>query len=259
MATLLDSLESHDFFKVEFKIGDEEKSKKLLKKIDTTLRNQTQVDLVHDYYRLHAVKAEEYPFPFLLWTKTVSKKIGYTEGLLESLKQYGWNTAYVDWEASLNAYEEALEIYEKLGDKEGIAHVKSRIGLWHFGQTQYVTALQFLFESLDIYRATGNKTKMVSSYHNIADTYRHIKDTLNTIKYLKRSADLEKEYQDAGIRAMNNNFLGEIYLEQGKFEAAKKHLNISNAVIQKSGEQHYLIVYILMHLGTLVEKMGHVQ
>ena len=259
IATLLDSLESHDYFKVEYKIGDEEKSKKLLKNIDTSLQNRTQVDLVHEYYRLHTVKAEEYPFPFLLWTKTTSQNLGYTEGLLESLEQYGKNTAYVDWTASLSAYQEALSIYEDLGDREGVAHIKSRIGLWHFGRTKYVTALQFLFESLDIYKEIGNHAKMVSSYHNIADTYRHIKDTLNTVKYLKRSSDLEKEYQNAGIRAMNNNFLGEIYLEQGRFEAAIKHLNLSNAVIQETGELPYLFLYNLMHLGTIEEKMGHVQ
>lgn len=99
----------------------------------------------------------------------------------------------------------------------------SRLALKYGGQRNFEACTEQLFKALDIYKSTNNDKKIISTYHNIGDLYRIIKDTINATKYLKLSSKYDQDYPASSIRTMNNGFLGEIYLGQNRLKIAEAY------------------------------------
>lgn len=69
----LDSIQNKGFSSIEIEKGAHTKAVTLFKQIDTTTFSKKQVDLIVAYYKYNVIKAEEYPFPLLRWSKKQQK------------------------------------------------------------------------------------------------------------------------------------------------------------------------------------------
>jgi len=253
MTEFLDSLTTITPSYFEKGTGFKLKSEQILQQIDTTTFSKKQVDLILEYYDYVANKKEDYPFPLLLWSKKASEQLNYQEGIFQSLIKLGDARRGTHTSNNGEYYREALQKYQLVNDREGIATMYARLGLHYMSIQDYETSLKELFKALAIYQEINNKPRITSIYHCIGDIYRGIEDFENSIKYLKLSIASEQDPPDYGIRAMNNGFLGEIYVKQNQLNIAKDYLITSNAVIRKEGVVPYLHIYNLKYLGEVEE------
>ncbi|NNM93943.1 MAG: tetratricopeptide repeat protein, partial [Bacteroidia bacterium] len=119
-------------------------------------------------------------------------------------------------------YKKALKLKQELGDKNGMANVYNNIGLLYEDQSDFPTALDYLFTALDLWNGMGDKKGTARSYNNIGIIYEQQKDYKGALGYYLKSLGLWTELNDKAEMAnlynnialisegSNNDFMGAI-------------------------------------------------
>jgi CHAT domain-containing protein/Tfp pilus assembly protein PilF len=94
---------------------------------------------------------------------------------------------------ALNYCEQALEIHQKIGDKEGVSIALNCQGSIHYSVGQYSKALRFYEQALAIVKQNGYKFKESATLVNIADVYIRQKNNSPAIKLYEQSLAILKQ------------------------------------------------------------------
>ncbi len=151
---------------------------------------------------------------FLLTTKTFEllplRNLTLGNSLLE-LKEF---------KKALIYYKESEKQFIKLNETSYLADVNIGIGTTYIFLKQYNEAEFFLFKNLNINLKTLNKTKICSSYINLANLfYEQYKDDL-AIFYFKKSYDLSKKVNDFETKRIASKNMSVVEENKGHFKEA---------------------------------------
>ncbi len=134
---------------------------------------------------------------------------------LDILLNYGKKYSNSNVANSVNCYKAASNIYEKAGDKAGIAYCINKAGKVYLKAKNYNSAITEFERAKEMYNAVGDKKNQYSVTFNIGDSYMYLKKYNKAIKTYKEAYSLIKNNNDYKSQAYILNQLGAAYASSG--------------------------------------------
>lgn len=213
-----------------------------------------------------------------LKAKDAAEQAGYSTGLAESMLII----ASAKWQiGQFNEVEtyasQALQIFERLGNKLRQAHALQALGLAYRKKGLIDKALQTLQETLRLAREIENKELQANASNNLGAVYGILADYATAAGLITESIELYRELRDtlgeaaalsnfALIASLNNDYEQAIKLYQealAHFQAANSKLNIARSTLNIGGiylkqQKPDLALSYSREALALFESLGHV-
>ncbi|MGB3642286.1 MAG: CHAT domain-containing tetratricopeptide repeat protein [Rivularia sp. (in: cyanobacteria)] len=170
----------------------------------------------------------------------------FQQGTAESLKQ------------ALGKWEKALELWQKVGDKEGQANIMLGIGRIYDLLGYKQKALKLYNQALPLSREVKDKNGEAVTLNNIGVVYDSLGDKQQALKFYNQALPLIREVEDKNQEAKTLNNIGFVYDSLGDKQQALKFYNqalpLRREVGDKSGEAG-----ILNNIGLVYSNLGDKQ
>lgn len=137
--------------------------------------------------------------------------------------------------ACIDCFQEALQIYRTVGDRNGEGIALGRLGEGYRVQGQIQEAIQCLREASAIARELGNKQAECGALGNLGVIHYSLGDLQEAIDSHKRAALLAREIGHDQHEAITLGNLGNVYRSQGRHETAIEHYTRCIALARKVG------------------------
>jgi tetratricopeptide (TPR) repeat protein len=159
---------------------------------------------------------------------------------------------------SIDVYYEALGLYRKAGDSQGIVDTLNRIGkvYWILGEMQKV--LDSLNEALLIIRSIGDRYREAATLNNIALIYRSLGEMRKAVDIYNEALPIVRAVGDRSGEATVLTNIGNAFNALGELQNAlniySEALLMSRAMGDRSGEAH-----TLNNIGAVYDSLGEAQ
>jgi class 3 adenylate cyclase len=168
----------------------------------------------------------------------IFEELGEKQGIAKSLDNIGLiYKLQGNYPRALEYLERALVIREELGDQNGIAINLGNTGGVYFDQGNYPRALENLQKSLAFYEEVGHKEGIAASMSNIASIYSEQGNIPRALIYLEKSQAIMEEIGNKRGIANILGSIGPIYNEQGNYSRALECLHESLAIYEEIGNK----------------------
>jgi tetratricopeptide (TPR) repeat protein len=150
-------------------------------------------------------------------------------------------------------YRQSLDIFQKLGDEEGLASVYSDLGDWYQVRSDLTQAEAMYQHSLRINEHLGRKEGMADVYSSLGNLYQVRGDLDQAEAMHHQSLDIKKQL------GMNEG-LADLYSNLGSLHQARGHLDEAEAMYRQSMEMFQQLkdaqntADILSNLGALYQE-----
>ena len=161
-----------------------------------------------------------------------------------------------DLDRSLQMYNEAFAIYEKLGDENNMATILNESGVVFEYKEDYAEAIKRYKSSLAIREKLNDITGKAYSLNFLGGVYTLQKNFVEAENYLLQSLELRKLLKDSFAIALNYSDLGYMYKEQVNYTKATEQYNYSNALAIKM-QYAELLQSNYGELAAIAEKTGN--
>ncbi len=128
-----------------------------------------------------------------------------------------------DNDKSSELYFQCLAVYEKLGDKWGIAHTKSRIGVLFYKDKNYSHALLYFNQSLKMLREIRDSVSISGTMTSIALVYIDLHDNDQAFRFLNEAYTIAKNVHDVRREYLASKNLGSLYMKLNLYNEAKQY------------------------------------
>jgi len=135
---------------------------------------------------------------------------------LDILLNYGKEYSKTNVENSVICYKTAANIYEKSGNKAGIAYCINKAGKTYLKAKKYNKAINEFEKAKKLYVSVGDKKSQYNVAFNIGDSYMFQKKYKKAIKNYKEAYNLIKNNTDYKAHAYILNQLGSAYANSGQ-------------------------------------------
>lgn len=160
---------------------------------------------------------------------------------------------------SLELNKKALAIRRQLKDEMGIGSSLNKIGSIYTRLEKYSESLAAFLECLKIYEKNKVKPYIAYTQNNVAQIYFHIHNSPKALEYYKLAIATNKELGDWYTVAGNLGNIGDVYIDQKKYDSAlialKESLRLYKQTKIKFGMTATLnsTAYVFKALGNLQE------
>ena len=139
------------------------------------------------------------------------------------------------WNQALECWERANEIYEKIGDKQGISKTLAKSGYIYFYRGEMEQALGCYEKSLAIAEDRKDDQGISNALNSIGLIYQKMGEGKQALEYFKKSLTIAENREDnEGIsKALNN--IGLIYQNMGEWGQALEYYEKSLTIAEKLG------------------------
>jgi len=153
----------------------------------------------------------------------------------------GWSGRMYDalgnYVTALDYYEQSLQISRKIGDRTGEGTTLNNISLIYDAKGDYDTALDYLQQSLQIYREIGDRAGEGTTLNNISTAY-YVKGDYDTaLDYLQQSLKIRREIGDRAGEGTTLNNISQIYKARGDYDTALDYLQQSLQIHREIGNR----------------------
>jgi tetratricopeptide (TPR) repeat protein len=158
--------------------------------------------------------------------------------------------------AALNTWQQALALYQQLGDRQGEARTFSNLGAAYGTLGDLRQAISFYEQSLILVRDLNDAEGIRYALGNLGYSHQALGNYAEAIAYHQQDLALAQEQQDlAGTQYALNN-LGIAYKAQGNYDRAvalfQQSLAMARQVSNRAGEANSL-----GNLGNVYAEQGH--
>jgi len=129
--------------------------------------------------------------------------------------------------AEKNLEKSSLNLKEKRAFQRTLAMAVNNIGYVYHVRGDYLIALEHFLRALDIYQDMGDKIGLAHSYNNIGAMYNSLGEVDKALEFYKKALDLGQELGDKQSMAYSLNNIGFIYKKQGKLQLALEYYHES--------------------------------
>ncbi|MEA5534048.1 tetratricopeptide repeat protein [Crocosphaera sp. XPORK-15E] len=161
-------------------------------------------------------------------------------------------------ETMLRCYYKALEIAERIGDKQGKASSSHNLGLAYKSLGQYQQAIQYYQQSLAIFTEINDCNGEANSYNNLGNAYYCLGQYYKAIEHHQKSLEILIKIEDKQGKASSYNNLGNAYKYLGQYQKAREYYQQSLMILQKTGDLHHQTI-AYNNLGNIHEALGQYQ
>ncbi len=125
---------------------------------------------------------------------------------------------------------QALKIFEKLGDKKGIANALNRIGVDYYIQENYEKAFEYYSQSLRIAKEDNDLVGISRGLNNVAIVNRAKGDYEHCLDNLLESVEIDKKIGRRIWEGINYKNLASIYWDKQNFDTTLYYLNMAQRI-----------------------------
>ena len=171
----------------------------------------------------------------------VYKKINDTVGIAHMYNNLG--NIYDNtgqMKESENSYLSAIKIYETLKDKPGAAKAMMNLGITFFKQQKYQPALAYAFKSLKIREELKNEEDLAYSYATVGTMYLYTNKFIESIEYNKKSLRISDRTNNAYSMAIDRINIAKALAGLSNYAEAKKYLLQVLPISEKYGDKRAL-------------------
>lgn len=151
---------------------------------------------------------------------------------------------------ALENYENALKLYQEVGQKINISKAYNNIGIVYKSQQNYPKALEYLKKAFQIQREIGEQTAAVT-LTNIGAIYFEKGNDGEAISYYRQAQKMFGDMNNVRGLALLNNYLGDYYKKQGNLAEAQSYYEKSLALYE-SMQNKFGASLSLYNLGMLL-------
>lgn len=185
-------------------------------------------------------------------TKAAAQK-AYEEG--EQLYQQGTTESK---RQAIAKYEEALLLYQAIGDKVWEAVTLNNIGLAHSKLGEQQKALGYFSRSLQLSSALGHKEGEAITLHNIGDVHSDLGEEQKALEFYNQSVSLSRAVGNKKAEAITLHNIGVVYNALGEKQKALDYYNQSLPIFRQVGDQAWE-AFTLNNIGDVYSDFGDKQ
>lgn len=127
-------------------------------------------------------------------------------------------------------FDQALELREKLGDRQGIAETLNNIGNYHQSQNSYLKSLRCYYQSRDIAIECGDRVALALYYMSISHAERELKKYSEALVANALALKIYEEFGTQSEIAFIHNSNALIFIEQNKYDEAQSSIDLSQSI-----------------------------
>ncbi|MBE0675923.1 MAG: tetratricopeptide repeat protein [Bacteroidales bacterium] len=145
-------------------------------------------------------------------------RLGFSKGRANALVQLA-NIAQLqgDYDLSEKNNRQALEIFEKSNDWQGVAIVYNNLGILAHNQSKYDEALSLYRRSLEINRRTGRLSGVATSLFCIGTVHENLSGNDSALIYYLEGQQVSESINDARLIAYAKTSMANIYFRMGDY------------------------------------------
>ncbi|MDA3843923.1 MAG: tetratricopeptide repeat protein [Candidatus Kapabacteria bacterium] len=162
--------------------------------------------------------------------------------ILRSLGTNYWSKGIYD--KALEFYFKALELNEKIGDKDGIARSLGNCGMIYSNQGNNIKALEFYEKALKINNEIGNKERGYGIYTNMGVIYKNLENFQEALTYFNKGLKICYETSNKKGLATSLYNVGGIYQELAEFDKALEFYEKSRKISEEIGDSRLILQHI---------------
>lgn len=158
----------------------------------------------------------------------IAKEFGFIEAEAEASKILGMIYYHLSrYNDALKSFNRALTLYNEYKDDKSSAEIITLIGDSYFKQKRYENAITSYMEALGLYSSFSDTANIAIIYSKIGNNYladarRNFANYDKALKYFEDALKLQMKPALWRNYAETKSFLGKLYLEQGKNDAARE-------------------------------------
>ena len=218
----------------------------LMQLLSSRMSDSTRVDVLNALAKSFFTENPDTSVIISFSARSLAEEINYKKGLALALKQVGYGKylqgIYTD---AVKSWQQALEVYQSMGDKTGVANMLSNQGAIYFNQGDDAKSLELHLKSLKISEEIGDTLRIVTSLNNIGGLYLNKPATYDkALDHFLRSYTLSKAIGDEYLIGTSAVNLGESYFKKGDDSTALIYLNESAKAYAGTENLPYTLNYI---------------
>ncbi len=153
-----------------------------------------------------------------------------------TLKNIGLCYSYQnDYPKALDFGTQALNIYEELSDKAGIAVALSNIGIVYCDWQNYPKAIAFYKKAQKINTEINNQSGLSQNFGNLGNVYSLMKNDQKAIEYYEKSLEISEKIGDLIGKSISLGSVSSSYLNLKQFDKSLENVESALAIAQKMG------------------------
>ena len=148
--------------------------------------------------------------------KDLADKINFLNGKAWALKKIGQSyNIQSDYVNALQAWMEALSIFESTGNKLGASNMLNNIGVIYYNKSLEDSAQDYYLRSLKVAEEIKDTLRIATALANVGGVYSNKKETFDkSLEFHHRALVLGIAVQDSDLIGNSNANIGEVYLNK---------------------------------------------
>ena len=186
---------------------------------------------------------------------------GDLQGEATALRTWADALAQTDVPESIRLYQQAQDLYRRIGSEAGVAAVVNNLGLVYEAQGDLAAAEKMHRQAVASFRLLENKTNQAVATGNVADERMEQGDLRGALQLYREQLQLTEQLQladapSSGLSALTGYNIALIHQLQGDLASAKLGFERSLAIWQKNNYSHSFSGYGMWSLGSLLLQEG---
>jgi len=179
----------------------------------------------------------------------VFDKVGYKLGIAETKRTMGIVfRKQGKYEKAVKSYEASLAMFEELDDTKGLARAYNSIGVFHDVRGAPKKAREYFLKSLEYSREAGEKRMMGAAYNNIGESLKLEGRHEDALEYYRLALKVQEELGEKQGIAVSLNNVGWIQVALGETREGKSTLENARELAAEISDR-YLEGSVLRNLG----------
>ncbi|MBW4443862.1 MAG: CHAT domain-containing protein [Plectolyngbya sp. WJT66-NPBG17] len=172
----------------------------------------------------------------------------------EQLSKQGYQLLQVSqFGEALTVYQQALKLYQQIGDRVGEGAALNNIGAAYRSFGQYSKALDFYQQALKLYQQIGDRAGEGITLNNIGAAYRSFGQYSKALDFYQQALQILQEVGDRAVEGITLSNIGLVYNSLGQYPKALDFLQQSLQILQEVRDRASEGITLNNIGGTLVQ------
>lgn len=176
-------------------------------------------------------------------SESLSKKIGYTTGLAESLAGMATNFKNPgEYDSAFRYNYLALDLFNRVKNRRAVSRVLGNIALVYKEKGQYNKAIEFNFKSLSLLDEKKDKKHIARIQMNLGNIFRQLGNDKKAFEYQMLALNTYKSINDIGGMGKVYGNLGNLAKGKKEYETAMQYYILGKKYREQAGDKQGLAI-----------------
>ena len=150
----------------------------------------------------------------------------------------------------------SVEIYERLGDEDGLARSKLSLGIFHTNRNNYELAIRYLREALEYQESVQDTFNIIYVCNALGNTYGREGSKEKSLAYFDRAIHLSEAYKGKPILPVIYNNKTSALIDIGDYEAAIENALRGLEIASMKNQKGHELFHLYVNLGVAYQETG---